>query len=106
MIKFVHSTDHIRSQMTSLIHKNILISGKVQGVYYRATAKHVADKLGIKGIVLNKPDGTVYVEVEGLPSEVDHFIAWCRTGPPAAAVKNTTVAPGPMKDFPDFRIIR
>lgn len=88
------------------IHKNIVISGRVQGVFFRASALKKAGELGLKGTVANRPDGTVYAEAEGRPAKVDAFIAWCEKGPPAAAVKNITVSQGPVKGFPDFHIIR
>lgn len=90
----------------SLVHKNILISGKVQGVYYRASAKHKAEELGIKGFVANKPDGKVYSEAEGDLVIVDQFIAWCKVGPASAEVTSVDVATGHLKNFTDFRIIR
>ncbi|HNU41845.1 MAG TPA: acylphosphatase, partial [Cyclobacteriaceae bacterium] len=50
------------------MHINILVTGTVQGVYYRASTKQKADELGIKGFVRNQPDGSVYIEAEA-PAE-------------------------------------
>lgn len=90
----------------SIVHKNILISGKVQGVYFRASAKHEADKLGIKGFVANKPDGKVYLETEGDQVSLEQFIEWCKLGPASAEVKTVDVSNGHIKNFTDFRIMR
>lgn len=64
----------------------IRVSGKVQGVFFRASAKDVAEGLGLSGVVRNEPDGSVYVEAEGAEGALDHFAAWCRQGPPRAKV--------------------
>jgi acylphosphatase len=52
------------------IHKNLYISGKVQGVFYRKSTKEIADKLGVKGFVQNMPDGSVYAEAEGEEADI------------------------------------
>ncbi|HEY5918996.1 MAG TPA: acylphosphatase, partial [Chryseolinea sp.] len=57
-------------------HISILVSGRVQGVFYRASAKTKADELGITGFVQNLPDGEVYMEAEGPDEKLDLFKAW------------------------------
>ncbi len=69
----------------------IEVRGKVQGVFFRASAKEQADMLGIHGFVQNQPDGSVYAEVEGDEGQVEKFLAWCRTGPRRAHVERVTV---------------
>ena len=64
----------------------IHVSGKVQGVYYRASTKAMADQLGIHGFVRNENDGTVYVEAEGSDQPLSQFVAWCKEGPAHANV--------------------
>jgi len=88
------------------IHKNLYIGGKVQGVFYRRSAKEKADELGIRGFVQNMPDGSVYAEAEGEASDVLKFIAWCHIGPEAAKVTEVKVETSELADFPDFRIWR
>lgn len=88
------------------IHKNLYISGKVQGVFYRKSTKEKADELGIKGFVQNMPDGSVYAEAEGKESDISKFIAWCHIGPAAAKVTEIRVETAELADFPDFRIWR
>jgi acylphosphatase len=87
-------------------HLNIAISGNVQGVFFRATAKEVADSLGVKGFVRNRNDGSVYIEVEGETADLDRFVSWCRQGPPRAVVSNIEVADGTVVGFTGFEIRR
>lgn len=72
-------------------HLNIKIYGKVQGVFFRATAKEKAEKLGIKALAENKPDGSVFIEAEGEEEKLDKFIKWCRQGPSLAEVEKVEV---------------
>ena len=64
----------------------MLISGKVQGVSYRASAADKATSLGLTGYARNLPDGRVEVTVEGAPAALRAFKKWCNDGPPAALV--------------------
>ena len=66
----------------------INIKGKVQGVWYRASAKEEADKLGITGWVKNEIDGSVTVVAEGDEEKLNEFIKWCWIGPVYAKVEN------------------
>ena len=78
------------------------ISGRVQGVAYRAHARRKALSLGLTGFVENRPDGSVYAEVEGPPDLLGEMVAWCRKGPALAKVKDVRVedvAPTGAKDF-------
>jgi len=85
-------------------HLNIRVSGKVQGVFFRASTQGEARRLGINGFVRNEFDGSVCIEAEGLESQLDKFIQWCRLGPPHATVKNLQVMDGDMEDFEEFRV--
>ena len=67
---------------------HLIIEGKVQGVFFRASAKEQADRLNLAGWVRNLPEGSVEVQVEGTQDNLDDFLDWCRKGPPNAAVKN------------------
>lgn len=88
------------------VHRNIRIRGKVQGVYFRASTRNEAVKLGLNGFVRNEPDGSVYVEAEGESSRVEALVAWCAHGPAPARVTATTVNEGPLQGFRDFTIER
>ena len=67
-----------------------LITGTVQGVFYRASTQNEAKKLDLTGYVRNLPDGSVELEAQGDSQSVDALLEWCRTGPPDAAVGRIT----------------
>ena len=80
-----------------------IISGRVQGVSYRASTVDEARRLGLVGWVCNKQDGTVALEAEGPTDKIDELLAWCKNGPPAAKVDSVAVeelvATGADKSF-------
>ena len=84
----------------------LTIKGKVQGVFYRATAKDVADLLGIKGWVKNLPDENVEIKATASEEILQKFIAWCKQGPPKAKVDEAIVEELGFEEFKGFRIIR
>lgn len=65
---------------------HLIISGQVQGVYYRASTQAEAQRLGLRGWVRNLPDGRVELLAEGPRSALDALVAWCWQGPPRARV--------------------
>jgi len=84
---------------------DILISGLVQGVFFRATTQEVALKLGLTGWVANQHDGNVHIVCEGEDVQVERFIKWCHQGPNNANVDTVTVTNEPYQgDFTDFEI--
>lgn len=86
---------------------DLLISGRVQGVFYRASAQQEAQRLGITGEIRNLPGGEVEAIVEGQQQAVEEFIAWCRRGPPAAEVDHVRVRWGkPRGEFRTFVVAR
>lgn len=89
-----------------MVYKEILVKGKVQGVYFRATTKSIADKLGVKGAVKNTPDGNVWIAAEGNGEAVDELIDWCRYGPTGAEVSGLDITDGPLQHFTAFDILR
>lgn len=85
----------------------LTIKGKVQGVFYRATAKDFADDLGIKGWIKNLPDRNVEIRATGYSEELlQKFIDFCKQGPPRARVDEVIVEELELQEFNDFRIIR
>ena len=70
----------------------VRISGRVQGVFYRKATVEVAQRLALSGWVRNLADGSVEALFEGERAAVEQAIAWCRQGPPRAAVDAVTVA--------------
>lgn len=87
-------------------HVNIKVSGEVQGVFFRASTKEIADALEITGFVRNEADGTVYIEAEGEEEKLKRFNQWCRKGPPRARVLSCEVSEGSLAGFEDFLIER
>ena len=70
---------------------HLLISGRVQGVWYRASTRDEAVRLGLTGWVRNLPDGRVEAFAQGPPERVQALIDWCWKGPPMARVDEVTV---------------
>jgi acylphosphatase len=87
------------------LHFIILVKGRVHGVFFRASTKHAADHLGIRGEVRNLSDGSVWIAAEGEASAMESFIAWCRHGPPLAKVTNVDITPGELQHYEGFKII-
>lgn len=88
------------------VHKNIRVKGRVQGVFYRASAVDVAQSMGLYGFVVNEQDGSVYIEVEGLESNVNSMIEWAKQGPTRAQVESLDTTTGPVVGFTTFEIRR
>lgn len=74
-----------------VVRRRAVASGRVQGVWYRDSARQEAERLGLAGVARNQADGTVLLEVEGRPDEVDAFLAWAAAGPPHADVTGVRV---------------
>jgi acylphosphatase len=85
---------------------NIKVSGRVQGVWFRASTKKEADRLGISGFVRNEADGDVYLEAEGEEAVLENLVDWLWQGPPNARVENVHFEEGEKKDFSGFDITR
>ena len=83
----------------------MVISGMVQGVFYRASAQEEARRLGLTGEVRNLPSGEVQAIAEGPKEQIEAFIAWCRRGPPSAQVEDVKVRwAEPRGDYRTFRV--
>jgi len=87
-------------------HLDIIVKGKVQGVFYRASTKAVADQLGIRGTVKNQPDGDVFIEAEGEPALLDMFLDWCKEGPEDAEVSALESHEGELKNYRNFEVLK
>jgi acylphosphatase len=82
--------------MSDVVRLRAVVTGSVQGVGFRWSARLEAQRLGVTGYARNRADGAVQVEAEGPTGAVDAFVAWLRIGPPSASVANlevTTVDP-------------
>ena len=77
--------------MSASIAREVVISGRVQGVFFRDTMRRRARSHGVSGWVSNRPDGTVQAHLEGPPDAVAELVLWCRTGPRGARVEDLEV---------------
>ncbi len=84
----------------------VIISGEVQGVFFRASAKEVARKYEITGWIKNTADGKVEAMIYGQENKVKNFIEWCKTGPEKAKVENVIIHELPEIKFNHFEVIR
>ncbi|MEO6584265.1 MAG: acylphosphatase [Ferruginibacter sp.] len=82
----------------------ILVSGRVQGVFYRATAKRMANTIGISGWIKNKDDGKVEIMASGDIQSLKDFEDWCRLGSEGAHVTEIVVTPERDTAFFHFEI--
>jgi acylphosphatase len=69
----------------------VLVSGLVQGVFFRATCASLARERGLGGFVRNRPDGRLEAAFEGPSDTVDEMVDWCRSGPDLARVDHIEV---------------
>jgi acylphosphatase len=84
---------------------HVYISGRVQGVFFRAETKDTARAFNLTGWVRNMSDGRVEALFEGKKESVDKMIAWCHIGPPAARVEKVMyVEETYTGEFPDFSV--
>ncbi len=83
-----------------------LISGRVQGVWFRGWTEREAQKFGLSGWVRNCPDGTVEALFSGESVSVDAMIDACWSGPPAAKVISVEVSVSEAPDAPGFTQLR
>lgn len=87
------------------VKATLLIKGRVQGVFFRAHTRDLAESLGLKGWVRNLPLRRVEAVFQGPREKVEQAIAWCHQGPPAALVSEVAVSWGdPDPDVTIFEI--
>ena len=74
-----------------MVRRRVVVSGRVQGVFFRDSCRREAERVGVTGWVRNRYDGAVEAEFEGAADAVDHVTAWCRSGPSRAVVTRIDV---------------
>ena len=87
-----------------MIARHISVSGRVQGVFFRAWTRERAEALGVTGWIRNCPDGHVEAHVEGEDSLVEQLLELLRRGPPAAQVENLRTWDGEPCEFDGFEV--
>ncbi|MFT3935994.1 MAG: acylphosphatase [Chitinophagaceae bacterium] len=85
---------------------SIIVTGKVQGVFYRQSTKEKADQWGITGTVQNMPDGSVYIIATATKELLEKLLSWCRQGPPKAIVNSVKNNELPLEIFNSFHVLR
>lgn len=88
-----------------MIRRHVVVHGRVQGVFFRASCEQEAHRLGVAGWVTNRSDGTVEAAFEGEPSAVEQMVAWCRSGPPRASVTEVVVTDETPEGQSGFRTV-
>lgn len=86
--------------------KHLLIKGKVQGVFYRASAKKKAEQIAIRGWVKNTSEGHVEAMITGSDQQIKDFVQWSKSGPDKASVDKVQVNDHEFEEFDSFRILR
>jgi acylphosphatase len=84
---------------------HLMIHGRVQGVWFRASTQETARQLKIKGWVRNTPEGNVEAHIQGEESSVGKMLSWCSQGPPGAVVDSIDVSEAsPNEEYKAFNI--
>jgi len=73
------------------VRRHVTVSGEVQGVFFRETARRKATEAGVAGWITNRSDGRVEAVFEGAAEAVDELVEFCRQGPTAATVEHIDV---------------
>ena len=87
-----------------MIRKRVLVSGQVQGVFFRDTCRRIAGQQGVTGWVRNLPDGRVEAVFEGDADSVERMVRWTRRGPSSARVTSVAVSDEPVEGLAAFEI--
>ena len=87
-----------------MIRRRVIVHGRVQGVFFRDTARRMAQSRGLGGWVRNAPDGTVEAVFEGEVEAVESMVRWCAQGPGAAVVERVEVTDEGPEGLTEFRI--
>lgn len=89
--------------MDKLLYQ-IIVKGRVQGVWFRKYTFQKAQDLGLKGFVKNDLDGSVYIEAEGDFNQLDKFVDWLYQGSPMSKVMTVVYEKGLLKNYSAFEI--
>ncbi len=87
-----------------VVRYRVLISGRVQGVFFRDSCRRLAEQYGVAGWVRNLPDGRVEAVFEGPAEDVRHLVDWAHAGPRHAVVESVAIHPEPPEGLAAFHI--
>ena len=87
-------------------HINIKVTGNVQGVFFRASTKAVADQMGVKGKVKNEKDGSVFIEAEAGDAILEMFVEWCHEGPEKSKVESVEISEAALENYTNFVVVK
>lgn len=85
---------------------HLIISGKVQGVFYRASAKKKAEEFNITGWIKNTKNGDVEAMITGEIEDIGQFVKWCKSGPDRASVTDVILHKAEVCIFESFLVER
>ena len=88
---FLPGAAYLYPKTTAMNQVKLRISGKVQGVFFRASTQEKAQELGLKGWVRNEPDGSVTAVARGEDAAVQQWVEWCHRGPEQAQVEQVEI---------------
>ena len=86
-----------------VVRRHVILTGRVQGVFFRASVQEAADSEGVAGWASNRSDGSVEVVLEGPPGPVESVLGYCRTGPVNARVDSADVREEEPEGLSGFR---
>jgi acylphosphatase len=87
-----------------IVRRRVVVTGRVQGVWFRESCRQEALAFGVRGWVRNRGDGAVEAAFEGESNAVLALVAWCRTGPPLADVTGVDVVDEEPTGEAGFRV--
>lgn len=86
------------------IARDVVVEGRVQGVFFRDSCRREAQRSGVAGWVSNARDGSVRAHLEGSPEDVERLLAWLHHGPPSAHVERVDVHSGTPEGLRRFEV--
>ena len=88
----------------TVVARRVVVSGRVQGVWFRESTRRRADTRAVAGWIRNREDGTVEALFEGEPDAVEALVAWCREGPRGATVERVEVEDADVAGLDRFEV--
>ena len=88
-----------------MVRRRAIVHGRVQGVFFRDTARRMAQSRGVSGWVRNNPDGTVEAAFEGEPEAVEAMVQFAREGPRGAVVEDVEIVDEEPEGVRGFRVM-